>query len=78
MAEEDPGYELIYWGITGRGMFVRLIFAEAGVPLKDARKPENVMKSCICKGGGVKGAFPAFAPPVLVHGNFRLSQVTYS
>jgi glutathione S-transferase len=72
-------YELYYWPILpGRGEFVRLVLEEAAVPYVDvARLPEE-------KGGGFKPllAFvqgeppgqPAYAPPILVHGELVLAQ----
>jgi glutathione S-transferase len=72
-------YELYYWPILpGRGEFVRLVLEEAAVPYVDvARLPEE-------EGGGFKPllAFvqgeppgqPAYAPPILVHGELVLAQ----
>lgn len=72
-------YELYYWPILpGRGEFVRLVLEEAAVPYVDvARLPEE-------EGGGfkpllefVQGARPgqpAYAPPILVHGEVVLAQ----
>jgi len=72
-------YELYYWPILpGRGEFVRLALEEAAVPYVDvARLPEE-------EGGGFKPllAFvqgeppgqPAYAPPILVHGELVLAQ----
>jgi len=72
-------YELYYWPILlGRGEFVRLVLEEAALPYVDvARLPEE-------KGGGFKPllAFvqgerpgqPAYAPPILVHGELVLAQ----
>ena len=74
----DP-YELYYWPVLqGRGEFVRLVLEEAGAPYVDvARLPED-------QGGGFKPllAFmhgdrpgqPAYAPPILVHGEVVLAQ----
>jgi glutathione S-transferase len=72
-------YQLYYWPILpGRGEFVRLVLEEADVPYVDvARLPEE-------EGGGFKPllAFvqgeppgqPAYAPPILVHGELVLAQ----
>ena len=72
-------YELYYWPILpGRGEFVRLVLEEAAVPYVDvARLPEE-------EGGGFKPLLefmqglrpgqPAFAPPILVHGDLVLAQ----
>jgi len=72
-------YELYYWPILqGRGEFVRLVLEEAGVAYVDvARLPEE-------EGGGFKPLLefvqggrpgqPAYAPPILVHGEFVLAQ----
>lgn len=72
-------YELYYWPLLpGRGEFVRLVLEEAGAPYLDvARLPEEA-------GGGFKPLLefvqrarpgqPAYAPPILVHGNLVLAQ----
>jgi len=72
-------YELYYWPILpGRGEFVRLVLEEAGAPYVDvARLPDN-------EGGGFKPLLefvqgerpgqPAYAPPILVHGDLVLAQ----
>jgi len=72
-------YELYYWPILpGRGEFVRLVLEEAAAPYVDvARLPEE-------EGGGftpllefVQGGRPgqpAYAPPILVHGELVLAQ----
>ncbi len=72
-------YELYYWPILpGRGEFVRLVLEEAAVPYVDvARLPEE-------EGGGFKPLLefvqgerpgqPAYAPPILVHGELVLAQ----
>ena len=72
-------YRLHYWPhIQGRGEFVRLVLEDAGAPYVDvARLPDN-------EGGGF-GALsqlmhrddtgaPAFAPPILQHGDLFVSQ----
>ena len=72
-------YELYYWPmLQGRGELVRLVLEEAGEPYVDvARLPES-------QGGGVKPLLefvrgerpgqPAYAPPILVHGELVLGQ----
>jgi len=72
-------YDLYYWpNIAGRGEFVRLVLEEADEPYRDVgRLPAE-------QGGGIEpvAAFwagkreghPVFAPPVLVQGDFVLSQ----
>jgi glutathione S-transferase len=72
-------YELYYWPtIPGRGEFVRLVLEEVGAPYRDvARLPE-------AEGGGIeplmafvrgeRGGQPAYAPPILVHGELVLAQ----
>jgi glutathione S-transferase len=74
----DP-YDLYYWPmIPGRGEFVRLVLEEAAAPYRDvARLPE-------AEGGGIeplmafmrgeRGGHPAYAPPILVHGDLVLAQ----
>ena len=75
----SESYELYYWPILqGRGEFVRLVLEEAAVPYVDvARLPEE-------EGGGFKPLLefvqgerpgqPAYAPPILVHGELVLAQ----
>jgi glutathione S-transferase len=72
-------YELYYWPmLPGRGEYVRLVLEEAGVPYVDvARLPED-------DGGGFKPLLefvqgerpgqPAYAPPILVHGDLVVAQ----
>ncbi|MGM0554877.1 MAG: glutathione S-transferase [Myxococcota bacterium] len=72
-------YKLYYWpSIQGRGEFVRLLLEQAGSDYIDvARLPGD-------EGGGVdaihdildgeKTQTPAFAPPVLEHGELHISQ----
>ena len=75
----DPEYRLYYWPeIQGRGEFVRLLLEDAGAPYLDvARLPEE-------EGGGAMALMavlesdvlrtPAFAPPILQHGDLLISQ----
>lgn len=70
---------LIYWpGLQGRGEFVRLVLAEAGLAYEDlARSPTD-------RGGGheavlraIRGELPGvppLAPPILVSGDLVLAQ----
>ncbi len=72
-------YQLYYWPmLPGRGEFVRLVLEQAGVPYDDvARLPES-------EGGGMQALMPfirgeapgqpAYAPPILVHGDVVLAQ----
>jgi len=72
-------YELYYWPmLPGRGECVRLVLEEAGATYIDvARLPEG-------EGGGVSPLLefiqgkrpgqPAYAPPILVHGELVLAQ----
>jgi glutathione S-transferase len=67
-------YELYYWpSIQGRGEFVRLALAEAGVKYVDvARGPSGTSKMMEIVGGkGTKT--PPFAPPFLKKGNLIVS-----
>jgi glutathione S-transferase len=81
MAARSPEYELFYWpGIQGRGEFIRLAFADAGVAYDDvARRPES-------QGGGVAaieelleggGSWLApLGPPALRHGKVVVAQTS--
>ena len=72
-------YELYYWPILpGRGEFVRLVLEEAGVPYRDvARLPEEDgggFKPLLAFMQGERPGQPAYAPPILVHGDVVLAQ----
>lgn len=82
MSARESSHRLYYWpGIQGRGEFVRLVLEDAAVPYVDvARLPE-------AEGGGVRAIVerlarsdaappPAFAPPLLEHGELLLAQTT--
>jgi glutathione S-transferase len=72
-------YRLYYWPmIPGRGELVRLVLEQAGAPYVDvARSPEG-------QGGGMQALMsfvrgenpgqPAYAPPILVDGDWVLAQ----
>lgn len=72
-------YDLYYWPmIPGRGEFVRLVLEETGVPYRDvARLPEDEgggMPPVMAFIAGEPPGHPAYAPPVLVQGDFVLAQ----
>jgi glutathione S-transferase len=72
-------YELYYWPILpGRGEFVRLVLEEAGVPYRDvARLPEEDgggFTPLLAFMQGERPGQPAYAPPILVHGDVVLAQ----
>src|SRR5450830_718200 len=72
-------YELYYWPtIQGRGEFIRLALEEAGAEYVDvARKPERgglglpAVLACL---DGDSTLHPAYAPPVLRHGELLIAQ----
>lgn len=69
----DARYELYYWSsIPGRGEFVRLALEDAGAPYVDVArvKGDDAVVELLERGRGL----PAFAPPVLVHGDLTLAQ----
>lgn len=80
MTSSEAPYALYYWpGLPGRGEFVRLVLEQAGAAYDDvARRPA-------AEGGGVPALMAQLratepglrplAPPVLVHGPLRLSQM---
>jgi glutathione S-transferase len=75
----SPEYELFYWpGIQGRGEFVRLAFADAGVAYDDvARRPEAegggvAAIEALLEGGG--GWLAPLGPPALRHGKVVVAQ----
>lgn len=72
-------YELYYWPmLPGRGEFVRLVLEEAGVPYVDvARLPEEEgggFRPLLAFMQGERPGQPAYAPPILVHGELVLAQ----
>jgi glutathione S-transferase len=76
----EATYELYYWtGLPGRGEFVRLVLEQAGVAYDDvARKPtsrgggnEAILRQLAGRGPGLL----PLAPPILVHGELRLTQM---
>ena len=72
-------YELYYWPILpGRGEFVRLVLEEAAAPYVDvARLPEaegGGFKPLLAFVQGERPGQPAYAPPILVHGELVLAQ----
>ena len=72
-------YELYYWPVLpGRGEFVRLVLEEAGAPYVDvARLPEEEgggFKPLLAFVHGERPGQPAYAPPILVHGDLVLAQ----
>ncbi|MCA9581360.1 MAG: glutathione S-transferase [Myxococcales bacterium] len=80
MGHDAKPYELFYWPfLPGRGEIIRLVLEEAGFEYRDvARLPES-------EGGGVAAVrayyeghaegHPVFAPPILKHDGFVLSQL---
>lgn len=72
-------YDLYYWPmIPGRGEFVRLVLEEIGIPYRDvARLPEEEGGGLPCVMAFMTGehtGHPAYAAPVLIHGEFVLAQ----
>jgi glutathione S-transferase len=70
-------YELYYWpGIQGRGEFVRLALAEAGIDYVDvARRGQNGESKMFKLMTGGRLATPPFAPPFLKSGDMVVSHV---
>lgn len=65
-------YTLIYWPeIPGRGEFVRLVLEQAGEPYTDLAREQGTEVVLPNVHGDA-----TFAPPVLLHGDFVLSQTT--
>lgn len=74
MPKEADMYDLIYWsGIPGRGEFVRLVLEEAGAPYRDVGREEGDEAVAAWLYGQGSG-YPAFAPPILQHGDLVLAQ----
>lgn len=81
MSANGDTYHLIYWpGIPGRGEFVRLALEEAGAKYTDTALSKNggktVVSSLFGDNAGDSTSPPNFAPPILKHGKFTLSQTS--
>lgn len=79
MSKSDDTYQLIYWpGIPGRGEFIRLALEEAGAKYTDTATQENgggtVMSQIREANKGDSNCPPPFAPPILKHGKYTISQ----
>lgn len=76
-AMAEATYELLYWPfIPGRGERVRLAFEDAGVDYDDVcRRPEAGVKA-LTKVLASNTRQPAFAPPILRHGELLLAQTS--
>ncbi|KAJ9649907.1 hypothetical protein H2198_010772 [Neophaeococcomyces mojaviensis] len=77
--DKDEKFHLIYWpGIPGRGEHIRLALEEAGVAYTDTAHQENGVKEVISQidtsNQGDTANPPPFAPPILRHGEYTLSQ----
>lgn len=73
-------YELVYWPVLpGRGEFVRLVLEDAGAAYVDvARRPETEgggMAPVLAELHGAGARQPAYAPPILKHGDLVLAQM---
>lgn len=76
---KDVPYELIYWpGIPGRGEHIRLAFEEVGAEYTDTAHEKDGMKKVLAtidaKSTGDKLNPPTYAPPILKHGDLKISQ----
>ncbi|KAB8230871.1 glutathione S-transferase [Aspergillus alliaceus] len=80
MAQHSNGpYHLIYWpSIPGRGEFIRLALEEAGANYTDTAHEEGGVKTVLSlidqNFKGDESGPPPFAPPMLKHGDLRISQ----
>ncbi|KAL6244351.1 hypothetical protein RBB50_008593 [Rhinocladiella similis] len=78
---ESP-YRLIYWpGIPGRGEHVRLAFEATGTPYVDVTNKTDegvqaIFAQIDTKNHGDAHNPPPLAPPVLEHGDLRISQTS--
>ena len=74
MAEDSalrPEWKLYYWyGLPGRGDFVRLMFEEAGVPYDDVCVRDKNSAAALKFYKGEHEGFPILAPPIIQHGDF--------
>jgi glutathione S-transferase len=80
MAGSEAPYSLYYWpSLPGRGEFVRLVLEQAAAPYDDvARRPAaegGGVPAMLAQLRGTGSGLRPLAPPVLVHGELRLSQM---
>ena len=65
---KEPEWELYYWHyLPGRGDFVRLLFAEAGVEYRDVCREEKSSATALefYKGERDANEFPVLSPPII-------------
>jgi len=76
MAKLVDEWELFYHKGTGRGEFVRILFADAGVPFKEYNDMRGSDSKYFVAFGGKPSdmAFPAFAPPMVRHNKAYIGQ----
>ncbi|KIW20312.1 hypothetical protein PV08_00887 [Exophiala spinifera] len=78
-SESEP-YRLIYWpGLPGRGEHIRLAFEATGTPYVDVSNATSegvkaVLGQIDTQNQGDERNPPPLAPPVLEHGDLRISQ----
>lgn len=79
MSSSPDTYHLLYWpGIPGRGEFIRLALEEAGVEYTDTACQHDGGKQVVSQmsdgNQGTSTCPPPFAPPMLRHGKYTISQ----
>lgn len=74
--EEAAEWKLYYWpGLLGRGEYIRLIFAQAGVEWYEPAKKEGLAELMSwVRGTAEDGLPPVFAPPIIRRGDFLLAE----
>ena len=68
----DDNVTIYYWPIAFRGNFLKLICEEGNLAYKTAMPDGKMMQA---RGQGKEGCI-CFAPPIIHHGDFELSQMT--
>ena len=77
--DQKDEWKVVYWPLKNRGNFVRLVFAEAGVPFEDV-SDMKAMKSMMRSSKYGKqtrdegGPYQAMGVPLLINGDFFMSQ----
>lgn len=77
--EHEPPYELFYWpSIPGRGEHIRLAFEAAKVSFNDHSNAKNAVDLVVSHTSNEGDSLnpPAFASPILRHGDLLLSQTS--
>lgn len=75
MTHIGSDFTLYYWGVQGRGQFMRYMFEHKGVPYNEINDVQQMTEIMYCKGVPKDTSItPMFAPPILKHRDVYISQ----